>query len=203
MRHDFLDRYSRLQSPVHRLPAWVKLFATISLVVCVVIAPIGWILFYLGVLIALLACGVVSTVPIGFILKRLMLLEPFVLGVAVLAFLQPNGGDIVLRIVTKSTLCLLAVILLSNTTPFAEILEVLRRVYVPSLLVTVLALMYRYLFVLIDEAERMQRARRSRTFSTKRTQVWKTYAAMMGQMFVRSFERAERIYDAMSARGWK
>ena len=63
--------------------------------------------------------------------------------------------------------------------------------------------MYRYLFVLIDEAERMQRARRSRTFTSERSHVWKSLAALVGQLFVRSTERAERIYAAMCARGWR
>jgi cobalt/nickel transport system permease protein len=93
--------------------------------------------------------------------------------------------------------------LLTNTTPFADVLGVLRRVGTPGLLVTVLALMYRYLFVLIDEAERMQRARRSRTFTPRRHRVWKSWSTVIGQLFVRSTERAERIYAAMTARGWR
>jgi cobalt/nickel transport system permease protein len=63
--------------------------------------------------------------------------------------------------------------------------------------------MYRYLFVLIDEAERLNRARSSRTFSASRLRRWHTLASLIGQLFVRSTERAERIYAAMSARGWK
>jgi cobalt/nickel transport system permease protein len=94
-------------------------------------------------------------------------------------------------------------ILLSNTTPFDELLRVLRRARVPALLITTLALMYRYLFVLIDETERMGRARASRTFTRQRRQAWKTLATVIGQLFVRSTERAERIYAAMCARGWK
>jgi cobalt/nickel transport system permease protein len=63
--------------------------------------------------------------------------------------------------------------------------------------------MYRYLFVLVDEAERMQRARRSRTFTRLRTHAWESRASLVGQLFVRSTERAERIYAAMCARGWR
>ncbi len=68
---------------------------------------------------------------------------------------------------------------------------------------TTLALMYRYLFVLMDEAERMQRARASRTFTKPGLRSWKTLGTVVGQLFVRSSERAERIYSAMCARGWK
>ncbi|HTY59023.1 MAG TPA: energy-coupling factor transporter transmembrane component T, partial [Bacteroidota bacterium] len=72
----------------------------------------------------------------------------------------------------------------------------------PALLVTILALMYRYVFLLIDQAERMTRARASRTFMVRRTGRWKLAAGIVSQLFVRSTERAERIYAAMTARGW-
>jgi cobalt/nickel transport system permease protein len=74
---------------------------------------------------------------------------------------------------------------------------------VPGLLVTTLALMHRYLFVLANEMERMRRARLSRTFTRRRRVRWQTLATVVGQLFVRASERAERIYDAMCARGWK
>jgi cobalt/nickel transport system permease protein len=106
-------------------------------------------------------------------------------------------------IIIRSTLCLLTMVLLSNTTPFAALLDVLRRARVPAVLITTLALMYRYLFVLVDEAERMQRARQSRTFIRQRWQIWRNLAVVIGQLFVRSTERAERIYAAMLARGWR
>ena len=74
---------------------------------------------------------------------------------------------------------------------------------VPGLLITTIALMHRYLFVLADEAERMRRARASRTFTRDRRARWQTLSTVVGQLFVRASERAERIYDAMCARGWK
>jgi cobalt/nickel transport system permease protein len=98
---------------------------------------------------------------------------------------------------------LLTVILVSNTTPFSRILRVLKSMRVPALLITTIALMHRYLFVLMDESERMRRARASRTFARTRRFHWHTLATVVGQLFIRASERAERIYDAMCARGWK
>jgi len=63
--------------------------------------------------------------------------------------------------------------------------------------------MYRYLFVLVDEAQRMKRARASRTFTVRRGRSWRTLATVVSQLFIRASERAERIYGAMCARGWK
>jgi cobalt/nickel transport system permease protein len=94
-------------------------------------------------------------------------------------------------------------ILLSATTPFSGLLRVMQRLGVPWLLVTTLALMYRYLFVLANEAERMRRARASRTFTRQRCHLWRSLGTLLGQLFVRTSERSERIYAAMCARGWK
>jgi len=203
MRHSFLDRYSRLSSPIHRIPAAIKLLATLVFVVVVVVVPSEyWRVFAVFGSVLLVIAGV-SRIPWRFLAGRLLLLEPFALGVAVMALFQQNGADIFLGLLTKSSLCLFTMILASNTTPFSEILTVLKRVKVPSLLITILALAYRYLFVLIDEGERLQRARRSRTFESTKTKTWMSSAALIGQLFVRSTERAERIFAAMISRGWK
>jgi cobalt/nickel transport system permease protein len=203
MRHDFLDRYSRLTSPIHRLPASLKLVIALAIVISVVSVPfrIAW--FFPGVAVFLFLVAGLSRIPWKFVFGRLLLLEPLAIGVAAMALLQHDGLNVFLGILTKSTLCLLTMILASNTTPFSETLVFMRRVKVPSLLVTVLALAYRYLFVLIEEGERIQRARNSRTFSRNNRKKWLSNASLVGQLFVRSTERAERIYAAMTSRGWK
>jgi cobalt/nickel transport system permease protein len=127
----------------------------------------------------------------------------FVVGVALLSLLQPAGLAVFITLLVKSTLCLATALLFSTTTPFASLLLVLKRWKVPSLLITLLALMYRYLFVLLDELGRMQRARTSRTFGAGRWMTWRSRSTLVAQLFVRSTERAEKIYAAMSARGWR
>jgi cobalt ECF transporter T component CbiQ len=203
VHHDFLDKWSRLRSPVHRAPATLKLVLALTTVVATVVTPLAlwWVFVSIGLTLALVALA--SRIPASFLLRRLLLVEPLALGVAILSIFQPGGGAVALSIVVKSTLCLATMILLTSATPFSELLRTFRALRVPALLVTVVALMYRYLFVLIDEAERMQRARRSRTFTGGRTHVWTSLATLIGQLFVRSTERAERIYAAMCARGWR
>jgi cobalt/nickel transport system permease protein len=203
MRLDLLDHHSRLDSPVHRLPAAVKLVATVGWVVATVLLPASRPAGFAVVAAALLIAAVLSRIPPVFLGKRLLLLEPLALGVAVLAVFQPDGWRVFATVMVRTNLCLLAMILLSNTTPFADVLRVLQRARVPALLVTTLALMYRYLFVLADEVGRMGRARSSRTFSAQRGVAWRSLAGIVSQLFIRSTERAERIYAAMCARGWQ
>lgn len=203
MRHDFIDRYSRLSSPIHRLPAGLKLLIALVISVATVNISVSSTLYILGVVLFLIIIALVSEIPVLFLLKRLLLLEPFVLGVALLSLFQSGGVLVFLTILLKSTVCLFTMILLSNTTPFADLLRVLRRAHIPRVFLTILALMYRYLFLLIDEAERMHRARMSRTYAATRLLEWRLLTTTVGQLFVRSSERAERIYAAMCARGWK
>jgi cobalt/nickel transport system permease protein len=191
------------ESLVRRLPAAVKLATGFVIILGTVLVPASWTGWFLGTALLLLLLALISRVPLLFLLKRLAVLSPFVLGVALVNALQPAARASWVTVLVKSGLCLTSVVLLSNTTPFSEVLRVLRRLRVPGLLITTLALMHRYLFVLVDEAERMRRARASRTFMRRRRTQWHTLATVVGQLFVRASERAERIYAAMCARGWK
>jgi len=203
MRHDFLDRYSRLDSPVHRLPAALKLVSALALVLAVVLLPPSRPVYLVAGAVVLLIVAGLSRIPWPALAWRVVVLEPFVLGVAILALFQPGGWRLFLVLIAKSTLCLLTMVLLSNTTPFSDLLHVAKAWRMPALLVTTLSLMYRYLFVLVDEAQRMGRARASRTFVPQRRWAWRAMATVVSQLFIRSSERAERIYAAMCARGWR
>ena len=189
--------------PLHHWPAGLKLAGALALILTVVLLPrtaLTGLLVVAAVVGGLLA---VSQIPCLFLFKRLLLLEPLVLGVAGLMWFQPDGGKIFALVMFKANLCLLTTILLSNTTPFTELLRVWQRLRMPWVFVTTLTLMHRYIFVLRDETERMRRARASRTFTRGRRFQWLALASVLGQLFVRASGRAERIYNAMCARGWK
>ena len=119
-----------------------------------------------------------------------------------LAWFRPAGGRPWWLLAVRSGLCLSTVVLLSATTTPSALLRTLRRLPLPLVLLTTLTLMHRYLFVLRDEAQRMERAALSRTFQPRRL-AWRAPAAVVGRLFLRASERAERIYAAMCARGWQ
>jgi len=194
---------SHADSFIRRLPAALKLGGALAIIIVTVLAPAEWRGWFAGVFLFLLLGIALSRLSVWYLVKRLLLLLPFVLGVVLVNALAPTGRANWLALAVKSSLCLLTVMLVSNTTPFSEMLRVLKSVRVPALLITTIALMHRYLFVLADEAERMRRARASRTFTPRRRFQWHALASVVGQLFVRASERAERIYDAMCARGWK
>jgi cobalt/nickel transport system permease protein len=203
MHSHFVDNYSHIDSPIHRLPTGVKMFVALAIVIGSVVTPIHYVAFFIVVGAILFFTAAASQVPGMFLVKRLLFLEPIVLGVAVLSLLQPNGGRIFGALVLRSSICIVSLTLLANTTPLGEMLAVMKRLRLPMILITTVALMHRYLFVLIEESQRMRRARASRTFTKSRTNAWKTVASICSQLFVRSTDRAERVYAAMCARGWK
>jgi cobalt/nickel transport system permease protein len=196
-------RHGSADSPVHRWPAGLKLGAALLLITGTVATPPEVTTWYAGVASLLLIIIALSRISPLFLLQRLLVLSPFVLGVALVNAWQPAGRDLWLGVALKGAVCLLAVTLLAHTTPFSRILRVLQWLHVPALLITTLALMHRYLFVLAEESGRMRRARQSRTLRPGRRFHWQTLATVAGQLFIRASERAERIYDAMCARGWK
>lgn len=203
MHRALLEPYQHRQSAIHWLPAGVKAGGALVFVLGLLLLPrASWTAYGVAGALLLVLAGL-SRIPPPALARRLLLVEPFALGVALLSLLQQDGPRIFAATLTRSTLCLACMVLLSSTTRFSALLRVLWRIRVPSLLVTTLALMHRYLFVLVDEAGCMVRARRSRTFSRSRASTWRSSATVIAQLFVRSSERAERIYAAMCARGWK
>jgi cobalt/nickel transport system permease protein len=197
-----LGSYEHLDSPVHRAPASIKLLGAVLLVLGIALVPAdeaGWIVL---VLLALGAVARAGRVPLSAFVARIALAQPFVLGVAVLALFQGRGVAVFAALALKSTTCVATVQLLAYTTPFQDILAVLRRARFPPVLVHTLGLLHRYLFVLVDETHRMRRARAARTWQSRRWGAWRALSSVIAVSFVRSAVRAERIYVAMRARGW-
>lgn len=221
MKHSFVDRYSGLDSFVHRLDPRTKLLGSLAFVLAVVLTPAGnWKVFavYLLVLMALIG---LSRLPWKYVMARSLVIFPFVVMVAIfMPFFKQGqvaaGWDIgawhvavtyeglavLANTLVKSWLCILCLIVLSSSTRFEQLLHGMHRLKVPQVFVQVISFMYRYMFVLADQAMRMQMARDSRNFGFSRGNIFKTLGNMIGMLFIRSYERAERIYAAMLSRGY-
>jgi len=194
---------SRRRTLLHRAWPRLKLAAALVIIAGTALLPRRPDALYLVPAAVLAGLWLVCRMPLLYTLRRLLVAQVFILGIAVLALLSPAGRPVFLATLAKSNLCILALLVLTWTTPFPELLQALRRLRLPPVMLTTLALMYRYLPVLAEEAWRMERARASRTFSRKRRSGWQNLGAIIGHLFVRTADRAERIYLAMCARGWK
>ena len=182
MRHTFLDRYHHGTSLVHRLDPRLKLLATFGFVIATTSAPPGaWATFGLLAAVALAAIGV-SRVPVGDALKHSTIALPFA-GMVALSLPFTRGGDVLwawhpfgwnlsvtdegvilfASVVLKAWLSVMVSGLLVATTPFADLLMGMRALHLPAVLVSTISFMYRYLFVLVDEAMRLHTAREARS----------------------------------------
>lgn len=202
-------------SPVHRLPAQVKIVAALLGVICVVATPRTE-FWAFGLYLALLAgIWAVAAVPVGHFVKRAVIEVPFVVIALVMPFLgggprftflglslSEPGALAGWNILAKGTIGVLASLTLAATTTPRELIVGLQRLHAPAALTTIATLMLRYLEVIAAEARRMRTARISRGHNPRF--LWQAGATArgIGALFVRSYERGERVHLAMVSRGW-
>jgi len=197
------DPFQPGDSPIHRLDPQLKLATLLAVIVATALLPSGsWRLFLGNALLFLLVLSF-SGLSVWRLTRQFLVLEAPACGFALFALLHENGHILFFTLLCKSSLCLLWVLLMTATTPFSTILTAARRLKLPRLLVSTLTLAWRYLFVLSEEAERLERARRSRTLNAGTRLTWFLNTDVIGNLFVRTLFRAERVFAAMSARGWK
>jgi cobalt/nickel transport system permease protein len=188
----------------NRLDPRVKIFCLLIFLLCVISTEPGALLSFAlyGLLIAVLIG--LSRIPLHFILKRFLVVLPFVLMTALfLPFMGGAEGWTIFRtVVIKAALSILCMTLFIAGTPFPELLKAMERMGFPKLITMILSFMYRYFFLIQDEAMRLWQAKRSRSAGgSARTQA-KAVSGMIGVLFIRSFERAESVYLAMCSRGY-
>lgn len=208
MRLDFLERYSEDDAPLQRLDARVKLVAVVAYVVAVVATPVGWwgLLAAEALLLAFLV-GLSGVPPRDLVARWLGFLVLFGFLTLAVAPTRPECAEfgvavVALAILAKDSLAFFGTLLLVQVTPFRTLLVAMRRLGVPGTLVATLQFMYRYLFVLTEELDRMVTARRARTFRRSGRLDWGLLTGLIGILFLRAFERGERVHAAMLARGW-
>jgi len=113
-----------------------------------------------------------------------------------------TGLQVLWNVLIKAWLSILSLTWLTSTTKLTNLLKGLEQLGMPRVMVMILSFMYRYIFVLVDEVMRLRQARDSRDFGSKRLRQLGTVGNMIGTLFIRSYERGERVYAAMLARGF-
>jgi cobalt/nickel transport system permease protein len=201
VKHSFIDRYALLESPLHILEPRSKLLAFTALIVCVLSVPAGRSYLFVASFFATAVLMGISQIPLNFIVGRTLLLLPFIVLASLAAPWRGFSGLGILFV--RAVLCLILLILLTNTTRFVELLRGLRKLGCPQVLVMNMSFLYRYLFVLMEEAMRMKQARDCRRVGRAPfVEELRVLSSMLGTLLIRSFERAERMHGAMLSRGY-
>jgi cobalt/nickel transport system permease protein len=202
-------------SPLHRLPTHAKLVGLVGFVVVVVLTPVTHLAAFAAYGLIVVALVAVSRVPPRYLIRRLWPAAPFV-GVALVLPLVATGERIEvgglsvaveglrggLALLLKVVLSATSAVLFAATTEPGELVRGLHRLRLPEPLVQILGFMLRYLEVVSDEVRRMSIALTSRGFRARSPRHWPVLARTMGALFIRSFERGERVHLAMVSRGY-
>ena len=203
------------ESPVHRLPAQCKIAAVVLFVLVVVSTPATTFWAFGAYALVLVALVLAARLPPLLVVRRMVVEVPFLL----FALLLPvvTGGERVdvlglslsesgllgaFNILAKGSLGVVASIVLASTTTIRDLLHGLERLHLPRQLVLISSFMVRYADVLAAEMARMKVARESRGFTATGLRAWPVLSRSLGALFLRSYERGERVHLAMRARGF-
>ncbi|GAA0180202.1 cobalt ECF transporter T component CbiQ [Clostridium sediminicola] len=210
----YLDELASRESNIHNINPVIKLIVTLIYLVIVLsfekydILPLIPYIFYLIIIFTL------SETPFFQILKRSLIVFPIVIGIGifnpmfdtetygVILGVGVSGGWIsLISLLIKSCLIVLAGFLLIATTGIEKIAYAFRRLCFPKIFVTQILLTYRYISVLLDETARVLKAYHLRAPMEKGIS-FKVSGSLLGQMLLRAFDRANRVYSAMILRGF-
>jgi cobalt/nickel transport system permease protein len=226
----FLDPYKPRPSLIHKLDARVKLVLALAFILTTALTPLGAWAVYILLFAVALSIEILSELGVGYVLKRSSLALPFVLAAFPVIFTMEHGAVLFqftiggwtltayqaglerfISIGLKSWLSVQMAIVLSASTPFPDLLVAMRAIHIPRQIVSIFGMMWRYLFVLVDEALRLIRARAARSGQSDQpglkmggSLTWRGRVAggMAGSLMLRGIERSDRIYMAMLARGY-
>jgi cobalt ECF transporter T component CbiQ/cobalamin biosynthesis protein CbiM len=207
--------YRHADSLVHRVPAHLKLVAGVGFVIGVVAAPREAFWAFGLYAVVLVAISAAARLKPGFLAKRMLVETPFVAVALLLPFfgggstkqllglqLSVAGLWTMWNILIKATLGLWAAVVIGSTTPIPDVLSGLERLRLPSPIIAISGFMLRYVDVVLAQFGRMRRAMESRAYRPRSLRASRPMAAAIGALFVRSFERGERVYLAMASRGY-
>lgn len=205
MRHAYIDKYSYINSPIHQLKSSIKIVFTLLSLLYLLALPMSWALWGYGLyFLFFLILIYLSNVPLSFILKRSAIILPFLAFIIVLnTFLKEGDIGVALLVLARSILSIMTLILFVSTTKFYFILQTLSKWGAPPILMTLLSFMYRYFFVLVDEMHKMVRGVRARSCENGTFKTIRIFSHIIGTLFIRSYERAERVYHAMVMQGFE
>ncbi|WP_107768540.1 cobalt ECF transporter T component CbiQ [Nocardioides terrigena] len=202
-------------SPVHRAPAHLKLLALLGFMLVVVATPRDWYAAFAAEALLLLGVVALSRVPVRYLAPRMVIEVPFAVFALLMPFIAHGPRTEVLGVtvsepglhagvalLVKGTIGVLASLTLASTTEPQDLLRGLQRLRMPDLIVQIMGFMIRYLDVVTAELGRMMVAMRSRGCDPRSPRHWPTLARAMGALFIRSYERGERVHLAMLSRGY-
>ncbi len=214
--YPWIDRFAYLNSMIHRFDPRAKIIAFLFLIFSIVgLSEVK--LAFVGLLASIFFLAL-SRLPLRFALRHIKWVSLFIIPFFIIMPFTMEGTEICtihglkvtyegveygVLITLRALSAVILILPMIATTRFEETIKALERLRVPSIMVQMLMFTYRYIFVFGEEWERMWRAIESRGFRLRTTlYALRTMGRAMGMLFVKSYERSERVYNAMRSRGY-
>lgn len=211
MKEVLFDQQASPDNIIHGLDPRAKILTLFPLIFFSTSTPPQF-LFSFGLYsLYLIVLTAIARIPIKLLIKRFLVALPFILMVSVyLPFIEQrdlsdpysSGWWQFWNMVVKAFIGIYAMSVLTATTRFSGLIQGFARLRAPELLLMLVSFTYRYMFVLVEEAQRMKRARDARAYGGRWIWQAKVVGQMIGTLFLRSYERGERVYLAMCSRGY-
>ena len=215
-----IDQQTKKSSPLHRVDIRIMLIFTFAVIIYAVL--LYDIFKLVAIELFLLLLMAVARLSPGYVVKRLLLIFPFGGFIALMQpFIQPGdvihtwwqfeitqqGLDMGILLLMKMTACVSAAILLSSVASLPVLLNGLKKLHVPRFFITTLNMMIRYIYLIYGNLQRMRTAQKCRGFSIRKNPmgyrfVLKNLGNTISTLFLRSYEKGERVYLSMLARGY-
>ncbi|MFH1791145.1 MAG: cobalt ECF transporter T component CbiQ [Candidatus Omnitrophota bacterium] len=221
MKHSYLDQYSCIDSGIHRLDPRVKILVTGMIILSVIFTDPREVSAFIAYFALIMALILTSKIPVRSVIVKSTAIIPFVVMIGVFIPFMKQGSELVRfslggvnlavtregalifwNACVKAFISMLAMILLTATTKFTDLLKALELLRFPRVFIMVLSFFYRYVFLIVDEVEMMWRAKEARSIGGTKWFHVKVIANMIGLLFIRAYERGEKVYLAMCSKGF-
>jgi cobalt/nickel transport system permease protein len=218
MKHEFIDHHRQGNSLIHKADSRLKIIILVIYILVVVLIPKHAPEYYFFFAAIPVLLSFLSGISIFHFFSKLLKIYPMIFFISFLIPFFPSDGDQEIQfgilkiyqdsldkfiyINIKSILSIFMSIILTTTTSFDMLLKGMEKLRLPKIFILILSFMYRFIFLLIDEVERMFTAYQSRYIKLNLIPRLRIIAQQLGVLFIRTYERGERVFQAMDARGF-
>jgi len=203
MKHSLIDEFAA-RSPFSTVDPRIKLLMLVAFLICAAVSTAPWAVT--AVFLMAIAITIASRIPIKHLLSNFVIALPFLVAIALGAILTRDATWAAL-ITARVTSSVLVALVFASATPVLDQTGAMRFFRVPKIFTSLMLLTYRFIFLFVDEIERMKMARAARGFDMRAGNIFQRWrmrilANTMGMLFVRVNDRASRVFDSLRSRGF-
>lgn len=200
-----IDELGDMNTKIHKIDSAIKIIVTIIYVIKILSIKQFTILNITCIVLYPLIIFIVGKVPIKFILKKVLYVLPIILGLSVINLiidLSYEGIYFSVLLIFKCTFALVGALLLIVTTGINNLALGLKKLKIPNILIMQILMLHRYVILMMEECYKVKSAYELRTLGEK-SMTMKDYVQIVGQMFLKTLDISENVYEAMKLRGFE